>query len=759
MSLETGAYPADLVVTNPDGADSRTTSDDHLRLLKKTIKNAFAGFTGGVVVTGTDSGAVNAYTVTPTNSLPSYTSRLSVIFSPSATNTSTATVNVSGLGAKDIKRIDGSALVAGDLVSGSIYVAIYNGTEFRLMAPTKNYIDQLSLGTAYPASPADSGKFLKYTGSAYAWAAAGIASAATTSSAASFALTSTAAGYQSVAMTAMGKHVTLPDATTMTVGGPWFILKNDGGYPFGIRDNAGTLIIAVAAGGIAYVTLKDNSTAAGSWSVIGDNLEPGLITIDSTFSSTYSSTVLAPFVALDANTSIHFAALSSVFAAFVVDNAGKVIGTPVTVDATASAAPNAVFKVSSTSAVLFYNAAGVYKVVVLTVTGTSISVGSAASSPDNNAWSVEDSTGAPKVAQLSSALYLVSYTQTGATKAVAISVSGAIATIGTAVNIIASSSVSHSTTTYALTATTALVVYLSGGGPYAVNAVVVSVSGTTCTVGSPAAVATFQAQTASAPSSCLLSATKALVAFNYNGTQAYAAAITVSGASVACGTAVAVDTLTGAAIAYTEASATRYNPHLSPLSASTALLWYLDSSGISRAVVLSESGGTVTAGTKVFGSISSGTDTAASAGKVLGLGATEFVAVVKETIDTSNSPIRLQANKVSGTAVTQGSARSVHGVYCQGISAVVGTRLSSGKYLIFGVTQTNTASSSIQVTTSNGDALAPVGTISMPAVSSLPTVIPPHFSNRMVLLVPTVFGSTISASTSQLRLLNVEIAA
>jgi len=174
MALETGNYPADLVVTNPDGADSRTTADDHLRLLKKTIKNAFAGFAGGVVVTGTDGGSANAYTVTPTNALPSYTSRLSVIFSPTAANTGAATINVSGLGAKDIKRIDGSALVAGDLASGSIYAAIYNGTEFRLMAPTKNYIDQLSLGTAYPTSPGDAGRFLQSTGTTLQWAFAGI---------------------------------------------------------------------------------------------------------------------------------------------------------------------------------------------------------------------------------------------------------------------------------------------------------------------------------------------------------------------------------------------------------------------------------------------------------------------------------------------------------------------------------------------------------------------------------------------------------
>jgi hypothetical protein len=34
MSLETATYIDALVVSNPDGADARSTADDHLRLIK-----------------------------------------------------------------------------------------------------------------------------------------------------------------------------------------------------------------------------------------------------------------------------------------------------------------------------------------------------------------------------------------------------------------------------------------------------------------------------------------------------------------------------------------------------------------------------------------------------------------------------------------------------------------------------------------------------------------------------------------------------
>lgn len=39
MGLETGTYIDDLVITNPLGTDDRSTADDHMRLIKKVLKN------------------------------------------------------------------------------------------------------------------------------------------------------------------------------------------------------------------------------------------------------------------------------------------------------------------------------------------------------------------------------------------------------------------------------------------------------------------------------------------------------------------------------------------------------------------------------------------------------------------------------------------------------------------------------------------------------------------------------------------------
>ena len=52
MGLETGTYISDLVVTNPVGAsDAKSQGDDHLRLIKATLKNTFPNITGAMTLT------------------------------------------------------------------------------------------------------------------------------------------------------------------------------------------------------------------------------------------------------------------------------------------------------------------------------------------------------------------------------------------------------------------------------------------------------------------------------------------------------------------------------------------------------------------------------------------------------------------------------------------------------------------------------------------------------------------------------------
>ena len=147
MALETVTNVADLVITNPTSSDSKSAGDDHLRNLKIALRNSFAGFAGNILVSGTDGGSADVYTLTPTTTLTAYSTKMIVEFTPNATNTGAATLNISGLGAKNIYSVAGAALSAGELVSGRYYLAAYDGTQFRLLSVTKAYIDSLSVAS------------------------------------------------------------------------------------------------------------------------------------------------------------------------------------------------------------------------------------------------------------------------------------------------------------------------------------------------------------------------------------------------------------------------------------------------------------------------------------------------------------------------------------------------------------------------------------------------------------------------------------
>ena len=58
MALETGTYISDLVATNPTASDAKSQGDDHIRLLKSTVKATFPNVTGAVTATHTQLNTV-----------------------------------------------------------------------------------------------------------------------------------------------------------------------------------------------------------------------------------------------------------------------------------------------------------------------------------------------------------------------------------------------------------------------------------------------------------------------------------------------------------------------------------------------------------------------------------------------------------------------------------------------------------------------------------------------------------------------------
>jgi len=77
-----------------------------------------------------DTGAADAYVVALPHTLAAYTTGLHIRVKIANSNTGPATINVDGLGAVAIKRLDGSALIANDLPAGAIVGMDYDGTQF-----------------------------------------------------------------------------------------------------------------------------------------------------------------------------------------------------------------------------------------------------------------------------------------------------------------------------------------------------------------------------------------------------------------------------------------------------------------------------------------------------------------------------------------------------------------------------------------------------------------------------------------------------
>jgi len=81
---------------------------------------------------GTTSGSTTAYTLEITNDYPAvYTTDIFITFKINAPNTGSApTLNVNTIGAKTIKKQDGTAINSGDLALNRYYGVVYNGTDF-----------------------------------------------------------------------------------------------------------------------------------------------------------------------------------------------------------------------------------------------------------------------------------------------------------------------------------------------------------------------------------------------------------------------------------------------------------------------------------------------------------------------------------------------------------------------------------------------------------------------------------------------------
>ncbi len=109
--------------------------------------NSNADYSDALLSAIATTGSANAYVLTSGLSLSAYATGQSFLIIPNFTNTGAATLNVDGLGAKNLTRFGAIALSGGELISGRIYRVTYNGTQFEV--GVQGYVPPVMPGQLY----------------------------------------------------------------------------------------------------------------------------------------------------------------------------------------------------------------------------------------------------------------------------------------------------------------------------------------------------------------------------------------------------------------------------------------------------------------------------------------------------------------------------------------------------------------------------------------------------------------------------------
>ena len=161
-----------------------------------------------------------------------------------------------------------SIAVAGD-TSGVVTISApaVAGTP-TLTLPTTSGTIVATSGSYVPTSQLGSGtaNSSTYLRGDQTWASLSVSGGSTTtSSAVDITLTSSSNRVQNIAMTVVKKSVILPDATTLTAGGPTFIINNTGNVAFYVKANGGGIIYFLAPKQSLQLSVTDITTAQGLW--------------------------------------------------------------------------------------------------------------------------------------------------------------------------------------------------------------------------------------------------------------------------------------------------------------------------------------------------------------------------------------------------------------------------------------------------------------------------------------------------------------
>ena len=86
----------------------------------------------GPAFQATDTGTANTYVIALSPAITAYAAGQEITFKAGAASTTASTLNVNTLGAKALKKLHDQDIASGDIESGSIVTAVYDGTNFQV---------------------------------------------------------------------------------------------------------------------------------------------------------------------------------------------------------------------------------------------------------------------------------------------------------------------------------------------------------------------------------------------------------------------------------------------------------------------------------------------------------------------------------------------------------------------------------------------------------------------------------------------------
>lgn len=271
-----------------------------------------------------------------------------------------------------------------------------------------------------------------------------------------------------------GLKATLPSAIGLDVGASLFTVNNTGDYDIKVVDNGGKTLGFVRPKTTAVIGLIDNSTSSGIWAPSGMSKigESAKLMIQSVLANSTTAEESIKFVSLDANKGILVFGGTTIYAV-VYDKVTNAFGSIVLVATGRSSGVRDIRMVTSTTAVLSSASASNIQTVVLSVSGLTISVGTAATIVPSNTITSELTM--VKVGTTFVIEGVSSGTTTGIL--VAFSVSGTTVTMGSPYSVTLGYNISFGPIVLSSTSFMGLVEISSGS----IVATVYSLSGTTIT--------------------------------------------------------------------------------------------------------------------------------------------------------------------------------------------------------------------------------------------------------------------------------------